>query len=161
MHSIFPPSDDCISLLSDPEEDFQPCKPSGLDLPNNLVVNLLSPSSSVSKVTSNPASPGETLESPLQSTSKLTTTLPDVATSLSTGLKISNLFPENNQSATTQNLPPFNSLLSDVRPLLSRPITSNFSRSTLFLDVNNAVSTTLTAQKEQNDPLSINICNTM
>ena len=29
--------------------------------------------------------------------------------------------PENDQSNTTEELPPFSSLLSDVRPLLSRP----------------------------------------
>ena len=31
LHSIFPPCDGCLSVFSDPEEDFQPLTPSGLD----------------------------------------------------------------------------------------------------------------------------------
>ena len=41
------------------------------------------------------------------------------------------------------------------------PITSNFSLITLLLNVNNAVSTALPAHEEQNDPVSIIICNTV
>ena len=39
----------------------------------------------------------------------------------STGWKFSISLPENDQSKITQELPPFNSILSDFRPLLSRP----------------------------------------
>ena len=42
LHSIFPPCDDCLLVLSDPE-DFRPLMPSGLDLPTNSVVTFLSP----------------------------------------------------------------------------------------------------------------------
>ena len=45
-------------------------------------------------------------------------------------------------------------------PFFHEPITSNCSPITLFLDVNIAVNTILTAQGEQNDPASINIYNT-
>ena len=81
----------------------------------------LSPISSPSKIPSNPALPDEKPTSPLKPTNNPTTTLPDVNSSLLTGLQFSISLPENDQSENTQELPPFNSLLSDVRPLLSRP----------------------------------------
>ena len=76
---------------------------------------------SSSKTPCNPASPDETPASPLQSTSHPTTTIPDVFSSLSTGLQFSISLPVNDQSENTQELHPFNSLLYHVRPFLSRP----------------------------------------
>ena len=121
MHSVFPPCDDCLSVLSDPEEDFQPLTPSGLDRPTDSVIFFLSPISSPSKIPSNPASPDKTPASPLQTTNNPTTTLPDLASSSSTGLQLSISLPKTDQSKTTEKLPLFHSLLSDVQPLLSRP----------------------------------------
>ena len=46
---------------------------------------------------------------------------PDVAPSTSTGSQSSISPPEESQSESTQELPPFSSFLSDVRPLLSKP----------------------------------------
>ena len=54
LHSIFRTCDDCLPVLSDPEEDFQPVTPSDLDLPTNAVVTFLSPISSPSKKPSDP-----------------------------------------------------------------------------------------------------------
>ena len=122
-----------------------------MDLPTNLVVTFLSPISPPSKLPSNPASPDETPTSPLQSTSNPTTREPDLTSSLSTGLQFSNFLLENDQSENTQELPPFNFFLSDVRPLLERP-----NHLTNFNDVMNS---TLIAHEEQNDPASIKICN--
>ena len=59
--------------------------------------------------------------SPLQTTDISTTTVPEVTSSPSTGLQFSISLPKTDQSKTTEKLPPFHSLLSDVRPLLSRP----------------------------------------
>ena len=121
MHSVFPACDDCLSVFSDPEDDFQPLTPSGLDLPTTSVVRFLSPISPPAKIPSNPASPDKTPASPFQPTNNPTTTVPDVASSSSTGLQFSISLPETDQSKTTGKLPPFHLLLSDVRPLLSRP----------------------------------------
>ena len=88
--------------------------------PYNPVVTILSPTSSPSKKLSNPTAPDETPASPLKSTSNPPTTIPDVAFSLLTGLHFSICLPENGQSEITQELPAFNSILSDVRPLLLR-----------------------------------------
>ena len=117
---MFPLCDNCPSVHSDPEENFQPFTPSGLDIPTNPVVTFLSPVSSLSKIPSNPASPDDTPASSVQPTSNSTTTIPDGALSLSTGLQFSISFPEDDHPVTTQELPSLNSLLSDVRPLLSR-----------------------------------------
>ena len=46
-------------------------------------------------------------------------------------------------------------------PSFHVPITSNFSQTTLLLDVNITVNTTLTAHEEQTDSASINICKTV
>ena len=46
---------------------------------------------------------------------------PDVAPSTSIGSQFSISSTETSQSENTQELPPFSSFLSDVRPLLSRP----------------------------------------
>ena len=121
LHSIFPPCDDCLSVLSDPEEDFRPFTFSRLDLPNNSVVTFLSPISSPSKIPSNPASPDETPASPLRSTHNPTNVISDAASSSSIGLQFSISLPKTDQSKTAAKLPPFHSLLSDIRPLLSRP----------------------------------------
>ena len=122
LHSVFPSCDDCLSVLSDPEEDFRPPTPSGLDCPTNSVVTFLSPISSPSKIPSNPALPDETPASHLQTTNSSTTTVPEVTSSPSTGLQFSiSLLPKTDRPKTTEKLPPFHSLLSDVRPLLSRP----------------------------------------
>ena len=58
---------------------------------------------------------------PLPSTSQPPTITLDVAPFQSTGSQISISSPEVSQSENTQELPPFGSFLSDVRPLLSRP----------------------------------------
>ena len=121
MHSVFPPSDDCLSVLSDPDEDSQPLTPPGLDLPITSVVTFLSPISPPAKIPSNPASHDETPASPLQPTNNPTPTVSDVASSSSTGLQFSISLPKPGQPKTPEKLPPFHSLLSDVRPLLSRP----------------------------------------
>ena len=85
------------------------------------VVTFLSPISSPSEIPYNPASLDKTPASPLQTTNNPTTTVSDVASSSSTGLQLSILLPKTDQSKTTEKLPPFHSLLSDVRPLLSKP----------------------------------------
>ena len=108
-------------MHSDPDRDFQPFMPSGLDFSNNLVVTFLSPISSPSKIPFNSASLDETPTSPLKSTNNLTAILPSATPPLSTGLQLSVPLPENDQSKTTEELPPFISLLSDVRPPRSRP----------------------------------------
>ena len=73
---------------------------------------------------------------PLPPTSNPTTRNPDAASSQSTGLQFSISLPEKDQPETTEEAPPFSSFLSDVRPLLSRPITSNFSPFNILLDTN-------------------------
>ena len=73
------------------------------------------------QIPSNPASPDETPASPLQTTNNSKTTVPEVTSSSSTGLQFSISLPKTDQPKTTEKLPPFHSLLSDVRPLLSRP----------------------------------------
>ena len=67
---------------------------------------------------SNPASPEKTPAPPLPSTSQPPTLTPDVAPSASFGSQFSISSPEASQSENTQELPPFSSFLSDVRPLL-------------------------------------------
>ena len=93
LHSIFPPCDDCLSVLSDPKEDFQPVTLSGLDLPTNSVVTFISPISSPSKIPSNPASPDETPTSLLRSTNNPANAIPDAASFPSTGLQFSISLP--------------------------------------------------------------------
>ena len=115
------PCDDCFSVISDPEEDFRPLTPSGLEPPANSVVTFPSPISPPSKIRSNPASPDEPPSLTLLKTSQPPTINPDVAPSTSTGSQFSISSPEASQSDKTQELPPFSSILSDVRPLLSRP----------------------------------------
>ena len=92
-----------------------------MDLPTTSVVTFLSPISPPAKIPSNPASPDETPASPLQPTNNPTTIVPDVASSSSTGLQFSISLPITDQSKNTEKLPPFHSLLSDARPVLSRP----------------------------------------
>ena len=121
IHSIFPLCDDFLSVISDPEEDFRPFTPSGLDLLTNSVVTFLSPISSPSRKPSNPASPDEPPSLTLLSTSQPPTIHPDVAPSASTGPPFSICSPEASQPENTQELPPFSSFPSHVRPLLSRP----------------------------------------
>ena len=157
MHTVFPSCDDCFPVLSDPDEDFQPLTPYGLDLPSNSVVTFLSPTSSPSKTLSNPSSTDETPISPLQTTNNPTFTVPDAALSPSTRLKFPISLHKTDPSKNTEELPPFSSLLSDVRPLLHAPITSNFSLISLVLDVNITVNTIIVTHGEQNDPASINI----
>ena len=41
LQSTFPLCDECLSVLSDPEKDFQPFTSSSLDLPTNPVVTFL------------------------------------------------------------------------------------------------------------------------
>ena len=120
LHSIFPPCDDCLSVISDPKEDFRPLTFSGVSLPTKSVVTFLSSISPPSKIPSNPASPDELPSLTLLSTSQPPTINPDVAPSASTGSHISISSPEASQSEKTQELLPFSSFLSDVRPLLSR-----------------------------------------
>ena len=92
-----------------------------MDLSTTSVVTFLSPISSPSNIPSNPASPDKTPASPLQTTNNPTTTVPDVASPSSTELQFSISLPKTDQSENTEKLPPFHSLLSDARPLLSRP----------------------------------------
>ena len=91
-----------------------------MDLPTTSVVTFLSPISPPAKIPSNPASPDETPASPLQITNNPTTTVREVAPSSSTELQFSISLPRTDQSKTTEKLPRFHWLLSDVRPLLSR-----------------------------------------
>ena len=70
--------------------------------------------------------PDKTPAPPLQSTNNPTTTTPDIASPPSTGLQLSISLPGNDQSKATEELSPFNWLLSDVRPLLSIPNHLNF-----------------------------------
>ena len=91
-----------------------------MDRSTDSVVTFLSPISPPSKIPSNPASPDKTPASPLQTTNNPTTTVPDLASSSSIGLQLSISLPKIDQSESTEKLPPFHSLLSDVRPLLSR-----------------------------------------
>ena len=69
----------------------------------------------------NPGSPDETTISLSRSTNNPKTVLPDAASSPSTGLQFSISLPENDQSKPTDELLPFISFLSDVRPFLSMP----------------------------------------
>ena len=98
LHSIFPPCDDCVSVLFDQEEDFRPLTPSGLDLPTNSVVSFLSPIPSPPKIPSNPASPDEPPALNLLPTSQPPTINPDVAPSTSIGSQFSISSPEASQS---------------------------------------------------------------
>ena len=90
-------------------------------LPTNSVVTFLSPISPPSKIPSIPASPDEPPSLTLLQTSQPPTINPDAAPSISTGSQFSLSSPDASQSESTQELPPFSSFLSDVRPLLSRP----------------------------------------
>ena len=114
LHSISLPCDDCLSVLSDPEEDSRPFTPSCLDLPTKYVVTFLSPISSPSKIPSNPASPDETPASPLRSSHNPSNVISDAAPSSETGLQFSFSLPKTDQSKITKEVPPNGSLLSDV-----------------------------------------------
>ena len=92
-----------------------------MDLPTNSGVTFLSPISSRSQIPSNPASPDEPPSLTLLSTSQPPIINPEVAPSALIGSQLPISLPENSQSEVTQELPPFSSFLSDVRPLLSRP----------------------------------------
>ena len=89
--------------------------------PQLTLVTFLSPISPPSKIPSNPASPDEPPSLTLLQTSQPPTINLDVAPSTSTGSQFSISSPEAGQSENAQELPPFSSFLSDVRPLLSRP----------------------------------------
>ena len=120
LHSSFVACDNCLSVLSDWEEEFKSLTPSGSNFASYPVVTFLTFIFSPSKTPSNPLSPDETSISPLQSTNNPTTIIPGASPPLSTGLRFSILLPENDQSKTTDELHPLKSLLSDIRPLLSR-----------------------------------------
>ena len=121
MHINFPPCDDCLSIISDPEDDFRPLTPSGLDLPTGSGVTFLSPLSSLSQIPSNPASPDEPPSLTLLSTSQPPTKNTDVAPPMLISSQLPISPPKVSQSEDNSELPPFSSFLSDVRPLLSRP----------------------------------------
>ena len=164
LHSIFPPCDDCFSVLSDPEDDFRPLAPSGLDLPTNSVVTFLSPISSPPNFPSNPASPDEPPALSLLPTSQLPTMNPDVALSTSIDSQLSISSAETSQSENTQELLPFSSFLSDVRPLLSRPnhLKLQPDQSVLGRQHRREYSTNhAITHAERNDPAFINIYNTV
>ena len=74
-----------------------------------------------------------------------------------TGLQFSISLPKTDQSKTTEKLPPFHSLLPDVRPLLSRPIKLKLQPDHSTVGRQHRRETILIAQGEQNDPASINI----
>ena len=97
------PCDDCLSVFSDPEEDFRPLTPSGLDLPTNSVVTFLSSISSP-KIPSNPASLDEPPSLTLLPTSQPPTINPDVAPSTSIGSQFSISSPEASQSEKTSSI---------------------------------------------------------
>ena len=156
---MFPPCDDCLSVLSDPEDDFEPPTPSGLDLPTTSVVTFLSLISSPSKIPSNPASHDKTPASPLQFTKNPTTTVPDVASSSSTGLHFSILLPKTDQSKITEKLPPFQSLLSDAGPLLSMSNHLKLQPDQSALGGQHRRDYYTKTHAEQNDPASIRIYN--
>ena len=132
-----------------------------MDRPTTPVVTFLSPITSPSKLPSNTASPDETPASPLQTTNNPTTTAPDVASPSSTGLQFSISLPKTDQSKTTEKLPPFHSLLSDVRLLLSRPNHLKLQPYHSAFGRNIAVNIIQTTHAEQNDPASIRIYNTV
>ena len=92
-----------------------------MDLPINFGVTFLSPISSPLRIPSNPASPDEPPSLTLLQTSQPPIIHQDVAPSTSTGSQFSISPLEASQSESTQEVPPFTSFLSDVRPLLSRP----------------------------------------
>ena len=92
-----------------------------MQLPTNSGVTYLSPISSPLTIPSNPASPDEPPSLTLLQTSQPPIIHQDVAPSTSTGSKFSISSPDASQSESTQELPPFSSFLSDVRPFLSRP----------------------------------------
>ena len=140
------PYDDCISVLSDPEEDLQTVTLIGLDLPTNSVVTFLYLISPFSKIPSNPASHDKTPASPLRSTNKTTKVISNPVFHPSAGLQLSISLPENDHSKPTDELPPFSSFLSDVRPFCQSLITSNFNLIILLLDVNIAVQITQITQ---------------
>ena len=92
-----------------------------MELPTNFVITFLSPISSPPNLPSNPASPDEPPALSLLPTSQPPTVDPDVAPSTSIGSHFSISAPEASQSENTQELPPFSSPLSDIRPFLPRP----------------------------------------
>ena len=92
-----------------------------MDIPTNSGITFLSPISPRSQIPSNPASPDEPPSLTLLSTSQPPTINPDVASCTSIGLQPPISSPEVSQPEDTQELLPFSSFLSDVRPLLSRP----------------------------------------
>ena len=92
-----------------------------MDLPTNSGVTFLSPIYSRPQITSNPASPDEQPSLTLVSTSPPATINPEFAPSALIGSQLPIPSPEVSQFEDTSELPSFSSLLSDVRPLLSKP----------------------------------------
>ena len=92
-----------------------------MDLPTSSDVTFLFPISSRPQIPSNPASPDEPPSLTLLSTSHPPTINPDDASLVLPGFQLPISSPEVSQPEDTQELPPFSSFLSDVRPLLSRP----------------------------------------
>ena len=92
-----------------------------MDLLTSSDVTFLSPIAPCSQIPSNPASPDEPPSLTLLATSQPPTIKTDVAPSVLIGSQLPISSPEVSQSEDTSELPTFSSLLSDVRPLLSRP----------------------------------------
>ena len=92
-----------------------------MDLLISSDVTFLSPIAPRSQIPSNPASPDEPPSLTLLTTSQPPTINTDVAPSILIGSQLPISSPEVSQSEDTSELPTFSSLLSDVRPLLSRP----------------------------------------
>ena len=92
-----------------------------MDLSTNSVFTFLSPISSPPIIPSNQASPDEPPALSLLPISQPPTINTDVAPSTSIGSQFSISSPEASQSEKTQELLPFSSFLSHVRPLLSWP----------------------------------------
>ena len=112
----------------------------------------------------NQASPDETPASPLRSTNNPINVNPDAAFSPSTGLLFPISLPENDQSKTTEELPPFppfTSLLSDVQPLLSRPNRLKFQLDHSVLKRQHRREYYTNHTREQNDSSLINTYNTV
>ena len=159
LHSIFPPCDDFLSVLTDPEEDFRPLTPSGLDLPTNSVVTFLSHNPSPPKILSNPTSSDEppALSSPtIRQPPNMT---PDVAPSASVGPKFSPSSLKQVSLKKLTNFPHLTTFFLTFDHFYHGLISSNSNLITLLLDVNIAVNITQIMHAEQNDPAVTNIYN--
>ena len=158
---MFPPCDDCLSVHSDSEEDFQPLTPSGLDIPTNPVFTFLSPHLYLPKyplaqrrLIIHPSHICNWLRTPeLQPQTLLILYQLDYSSRFLSPKKIFQWLHKNCFHLTRFNL------MSD--PFSHAPITSNFILIAVLLNVNIVVSSKLTRHGRQEDPVSIIICITI